>query len=189
MDTQKEITQVKKDFSLFFRLFDVMGKLEAARFNKNESVRGKDYETGIRYRDEEEALTETFNALSVEICEAGKKYMEPEPSLDVEAKIDRPSIKPDFRYNMEQRDGWLNRHTDPLPKTEVVMVIVSRDVSGEEELLCHWYPFNKDNYRDWVLPGEGYVGTARVISDIWKGIGFNVWQQNDSEFVYYKLVP
>jgi hypothetical protein len=33
------------------------------------------------------------------------------------------------------------------------------------------------------MPAEGYVGSAYCLK---RGIGFNVWEQNESEFRYYR---
>lgn len=90
--------------------------------------------------------------------------------------------------NIEQREGWVNRHTSGLPTKPAVMRVVTKDVDGEHVDLCEWTPFDKSQYTENTMPGEGYLGTASVIYGTSKGIGFHAWEQNNSEFVYYQLV-
>ena len=76
--------------------------------------------------------------------------------------------------NLDKKEGFLNRHLDDLPK-EITNIIILND---NIELLCEWIPFIKNN---------GYLGTARIIDGNHIRIGFHAWEQNDSEFTYYKL--
>lgn len=85
----------------------------------------------------------------------------------------------------KQREGYLNRHTDPLPNENAIIEIVHNDVDGEHIYICEWEPFDINKYKGLMKPDKGYLGTAKVIIGEYKGIGFNVWEQNDSEFVYY----
>lgn len=86
--------------------------------------------------------------------------------------------------NIEQKEGWINRNTDGLPKESAIMRIIS--TSEESVHLCEWTPFDKTKYTEKNMPGEGYLGTCRVISEPFKGIGFHAWEQNDYEFIYYQ---
>ena len=90
--------------------------------------------------------------------------------------------------NTEQREGWVNRNTNGLPTEPTTMKVATKDVDGEHVYLCEWKPFDKSQYSEKDMPGEGYLGTASVIEGRYKGIGFHAWQQNNSEFVYYQLV-
>jgi hypothetical protein len=85
--------------------------------------------------------------------------------------------------NTTQRPGYKNRHTEPLPNTKEIIKIITNDISGEHIDICEWHPHIK-NENETNKPGKGYLGTARTFT----GIGFHAWQQNDSEFVYYKIL-
>lgn len=87
--------------------------------------------------------------------------------------------------NLKNREGYKNRHTDELPKEACIIKIIHEDSFGEAIFLCEWKPFNEQEYTNKMLPDKGYLGTAEVISGTFKGIGFNAWQQNNSEFIYY----
>ena len=90
--------------------------------------------------------------------------------------------------NLEQREGFVNRHTNDLPKERCVMKVITKDVYGEHIYLCEWKPFNRNQYTETNMPAEGYLGTANVIEGIYTDIGFNAWEQNDSEFIWYAVV-
>lgn len=90
--------------------------------------------------------------------------------------------------NLEQREGWINRNIDGLPKEKSTIKIINKDVDGEHIHVCEWKPFDKSEYRENDMPGTGYLGTARVIQEPHMGIGFHAWDQNNSEFIYYKIV-
>lgn len=74
----------------------------------------------------------------------------------------------------EKKEGFLNRHLDGLPKETINIIILNDNI----ELLCEWIPCIKNN---------GYLGTSTVIKGKYKGIGFHAWEQNELEFIYYKL--
>jgi hypothetical protein len=88
--------------------------------------------------------------------------------------------------NLELREGYKNRHVDGLPKEKTVMTVIHSDTDGEHSYVCEWTPFNKESYKEWNIPSEGYLGTVQVIEGRFKGIGFHAWEQNNSEFIYYK---
>ena len=79
---------------------------------------------------------------------------------------------------------YKNRKDTPLPDNNCSIQIIQNDVIYN----CDQKPFNPSNYSANDLPAKGYLGTATVISGYYKGIGFNVWEQNDSEFIYYKIL-
>jgi hypothetical protein len=89
---------------------------------------------------------------------------------------------------LDIKEGWLNRNVDGLPKDKCEMIVLKKDSYGEDEFHCQFRPFNKDDYDDVSMPDSGYLGDVRVIKGRYAGIGFNIWNQNDSEFIYYKLV-
>jgi len=97
-------------------------------------------------------------------------------------------IKIKIMKNLQQRDGFVNRHTNSLPKEMCIMKVVTKDVDGEHIHLCEWKPFDKNQYMKIDLPCEGYLGTAKVIQGRYTGIGFHAWEQNNSEFVWYIVV-
>ena len=89
--------------------------------------------------------------------------------------------------------GWTDRHITPLPQEECQMTILT----SEGEFTGVWKPVQLNRTKEY---GEGYLGTIKVpITDplflkYWKGrtktdltIGFHAWEQNNSEFQYYKL--
>ncbi len=84
--------------------------------------------------------------------------------------------------NLEQREGFKNRHTDPLPDKIIIIKVILNE--GDRDIcLCEWEPPRKN-----IRYHTGYLGTARKISGDHKGIGFNVWEQNNSEFIYYQEI-
>jgi hypothetical protein len=94
----------------------------------------------------------------------------------------------DNMKNLQQRDGFINRHTNGLPDHKCAIRIIVSDVSGEDIFLCEWNPFDKSQYSETDMPSEGYLGTARVIFGRYSGIGHHAWEQNNSEFIWYKIV-
>jgi len=87
--------------------------------------------------------------------------------------------------NLEQREGFINRHIYGLPKANCTMKVVTMDVNGEHIFTCEWIPFDKNQYTEKNIPGDGYLGTAKVIDGKFTGIGFHAFEQNNSEFVFY----
>ena len=87
--------------------------------------------------------------------------------------------------NLEKRKGFLNRHTDPLPITKCVIRVVINDSTGERTDLCEWEPTERSKRH---TTSTGYLGTAIIIAGENKGLGYCVWQQNDSEFIWYNVV-
>lgn len=90
--------------------------------------------------------------------------------------------------NLENREGYFNRHLDPLPNKSLEIEIITKDITGEFNYICLWQPFRKEFYSEKNLPGKGYLGTAKIVEGMFKGIGFHAWEQNDSEFIYYKII-
>lgn len=75
--------------------------------------------------------------------------------------------------------GFLNKHDNPLPDKQCIIEIIVND----ENYLCDWEPKDENTIAD-----KGYIGTAKVISGKYKGIGFHAWEQNDYEFINYKII-
>lgn len=90
--------------------------------------------------------------------------------------------------NLKVIEGFKNRFIDGLPKEKVNIKIISHDSNVINTSLCNWIPFEPKNYTKGNMPDKGYLGTAIVIDEKYKGIGFNVWEQNNYEFVHYQLV-
>lgn len=80
--------------------------------------------------------------------------------------------------------GFKNRKSIPLPKHRQCKIAI---VTTDGVRICNWFPFNPKNYTVDNMPAEGYLGTARTIDSPIQ-IGFHAWQQNDSEFLFYKRV-
>lgn len=89
--------------------------------------------------------------------------------------------------NLESKKTFLNRHTDGLPSRPCLIEILVNDSAGEHLEICSWTPFDENNYIGRQLPAEGYLGTAKGVADTNRNIGWHAWQQNNSEFIYYKL--
>lgn len=103
------------------------------------------------------------------------------------------SIALTIMKNLDPKEGWLNRHIDGLPDKDVKMEIIHHSMNEDDICLCNWHPFKKENYRESDMPGEGYLGTVRLIESQkdgkrYTGIGFHAWGQNNSEFVYYRII-
>ena len=75
---------------------------------------------------------------------------------------------------------YLDRNIFPLPNEECNITILT----NEGEFTGKWKPKDPKDRR----LSEGYLGTVRVNLDNGAKIGFHAWQQNDSEFQYYKIV-
>ena len=89
----------------------------------------------------------------------------------------------------EPRPGYKNRHTDGLPdKTCVMQILILTDLR-KDIYLCDWIPARDIPVSEFIsdITGPGYLGTARVITGKYKGIGYHAWEQNDYEWVYYSL--
>jgi len=88
--------------------------------------------------------------------------------------------------DMSDRPGYVNRHKAGLPVEEKIIVVLHKEGNIEEQRICLWKPFDPRLYTPEDTPAEGYLGTAKVMDDSHKGIGFHAWSQNDSEFVFYR---
>lgn len=82
---------------------------------------------------------------------------------------------------------YLNRKVTPLPERGCIIEIIKQDIDGTHLFTCTWVPVTLRIDADYK-PEPGYLGTARVIAGKYNGIGFHVWEQNDYEFLYYRLV-
>lgn len=93
---------------------------------------------------------------------------------------------------LTELEGFRNRHLDPLPSKICLIKIIKRDIerTGSEQnfYYCEWFPYNPENYLKNKQPAEGYLGTAKIVTQHLNGIGFHAWEQNDSEFVYYQII-
>lgn len=86
-------------------------------------------------------------------------------------------------------EGFLDRRVDRLPDYECEIFIVNFSLYEESILKCKWIPYKKEYFNGNLLqPIDGYLGTAKKLEEPYKGIGFHAFIENDSEFVYYKLV-
>jgi hypothetical protein len=72
-------------------------------------------------------------------------------------------------------NDFLDRKDTPLPEQEKHVIILKQD----NYYLCRWVPY--DGVSD---AHKGYLGTAKCLET---GIGYHAWEQNDSEFRYYKV--
>jgi hypothetical protein len=85
--------------------------------------------------------------------------------------------------NTEPREGYLNRHVDPLPLLNCHIKIIINDSTGERTEICYWKPVAAEPKP--VQPhGIGYLGTAWNFNRI----GFNAIEQNNQEFIYYQPI-
>ena len=90
--------------------------------------------------------------------------------------------------NLKKRKGFKNRHLEKLPLKGAILRILVNDVDDEHIHICKWIPFDKENYDEGNIPTVGYLGTAATIINEPLNIGFNVWEQNDDEFIYYSII-
>jgi hypothetical protein len=82
---------------------------------------------------------------------------------------------------------YKNRKVFSLPKEVLFMDIIKNDNDGFHIFTCSWNPYFEENYTEENRPSESYLGTASVITGQYKRIGFHVWEQNNSEFIYYRI--
>jgi len=91
--------------------------------------------------------------------------------------------------NVIDKSDYRNRKTKALPTIKKkIEIIISSKIHGDEIFRCNWVPFHADNHPVNYKPGKGYLGTAKIASGKYEGIGFHAWEQNDSEFIYYKVL-
>lgn len=105
--------------------------------------------------------------------------------------------------NLQKREGWVNRHLNELPNKECEIIIIYEDFCSknndeliEKEICCLWKPYSgpyqspENVNNNSQLPFVGYLGTAweSDANKLYITIGFHVWKQNDSSFVYYKII-
>ncbi len=90
--------------------------------------------------------------------------------------------------DLKARKGMKNRHTDGMPSIITNMMVVVEDADGERIHLCEWKPYNEEAYAGRLKPHEGYLGTAKVVGEPYNGVEFDVWQQNNNQFIWYSVV-
>jgi hypothetical protein len=94
-----------------------------------------------------------------------------------------------MNLNLEIKEGFLNRHVDGLPdKKAIIKIWIEEIENNPETLVCEWNPFNKNDYKAGDMPDKGYLGTAKVIQDKHRGIGYHAWEQHNYAFIYYSIV-
>lgn len=87
-----------------------------------------------------------------------------------------------MKYLKPHKGDYNNRHLDGLPKNGATIMILT-DEGGNEDgrYLCEWQERKED-----AEAAEGYLGTAVRLTGI--PIGWDVWEQNNSEFIFWKLI-
>jgi hypothetical protein len=92
--------------------------------------------------------------------------------------------------NLEQKEGFLNRHTNPLPNHSEVIEVITKGYDGQFNFICNWKPYIKNEEPEWMVVKEGYLGTATPISmeDKAKLAWLHAWEQGDESFVYYRFL-
>lgn len=92
--------------------------------------------------------------------------------------------------NLDEREGFLNRHINPLPTDRICWIrFINKDSDGEHIYIGKWYPKLADNYTENNQPAEGYLGHVTIVGPVFGStIGFNAWEQNNSEFIYYNVL-
>lgn len=90
--------------------------------------------------------------------------------------------------NLEQKEGFFNRHINPLPKHKAVIKIITKGHNGQFNFVCNWKPFTEIKSGGLEIK-KGYLGTATptLIKD-GEYICFHAWEENDEEFVYYSVL-
>ncbi len=97
-------------------------------------------------------------------------------------------IKNKMNRNLAQREGWINRHIDGMPKCEATVKIITIHMGKEVEDVCVWKPYNPKDWEGKSMPAPDYLGSCTTIKGDYVGIGFNAWVGHDSEFVYYSIL-
>jgi hypothetical protein len=92
--------------------------------------------------------------------------------------------------NLNKRLGYKNRHLDDLPEDKAIVYVIINDAGEDEEriMLCQWFAYNREDYVGRLTPDVGYLGHMIVVEEEYNGIGFNAWEQTNSEFVYYQNI-
>lgn len=81
---------------------------------------------------------------------------------------------------VKPKKDWLNRHVDGAPEhLSTIQILVEYDGENEKH-VCEWRSAPPNH------PSNGFLGTATIIQGNYRGVGFHAWEQNNSEFVYYR---
>ena len=87
-----------------------------------------------------------------------------------------------------------DRRIIPLPLENCRLRIVIKDWKDNKqeymEIVGNWEPYNgkySTKIND-TLPNKGYLGTLYHLTENNIKIGYNAWQQNSSEFIFYKIL-
>lgn len=77
--------------------------------------------------------------------------------------------------------------TGKLPENGQKCQIITHDAPLADSLEeAIWYPYSYADYPENQQPAQGYLGQFLVIK--LSDIGYNVWEQNESEIRYWKPV-
>lgn len=149
-----------------------INKTEKRRRFKLERIIEKSYGLDYHFSNESEYMENDFNGGSL---------------ILVKDQIIQHFIVWIAGKNFEDRKGWENRNIKPLPTEKCIIFIIKNDVDGESIHLCKWKPYNYEEHLQIRKPSEVYLGSAKTI-DRNINIGFSIWNQNNDEFIYYKVV-
>lgn len=88
--------------------------------------------------------------------------------------------------NTAPRDGWRNKHTDPMP-TEACNMMVSHHEEGE--LVGRWFPRDHDSHPHYI-DSPNILGRFVFVSHHFphKRRTFWAWSVTNYEFTYYKIL-
>lgn len=75
-----------------------------------------------------------------------------------------------------------------MPDNVCKMEIVVTELGKDRKVKVEWHPFEKANYNEGKMPSTGYLGTAYETTERGIKIGYHAWRQNDSEFIYFKII-
>jgi len=95
--------------------------------------------------------------------------------------------------NTAPREGWRNKHIDPMPAEDCNMMIQYREAGAEEgELVGRWIP---NQFINSTLPGlssdnRNLLGKFICVTHYYPYHSFalHAWRGNDHEFTYYKIL-
>ncbi len=84
--------------------------------------------------------------------------------------------------NLEVKEGYLNRHLNPLPTDKEIFIKIIHN--GNDGIVdCRWFPNQHKS---------DCLGTARRYTQLGKSLilhtGYNVWEPNNDEFIYYSVI-
>lgn len=139
-----------------------------------QTLKQKKMDTGVRSEELTIHVDTLIAEAKVELLEEVLGLVTPYVPEKELRDFQLPNMFP--KPNKLQMDGWLNRHTDPLPHSKSCPIrILTKQSNHLDELVGNWVPRNQN---------DGLLGRFHPDNNT----EYFAWDSNDSDFVYYQLI-